>query len=96
MITAYKATPLGLQHLRAALHQGDHTLRPQVVEVSDAPSYYRLISLFEKKTGVGAVLNTSFNMHGYPLVANPEQALMTFENSELKFLSLESYIISKK
>jgi len=96
MITAYAATELGVEHLRAALHQGDHTLRPQVVEASASPKYHRLISLFEEKTGVGAVLNTSFNMHGYPLVATPDQALLTLKNSELKFLSLENYLISKK
>lgn len=95
MITAFEATELGVEHLRAALHQGDHTLRPQVVEKEASPDYYRLIQMFEEKTGVGAVLNTSFNLHGYPLVATPEQALMTLENSGLKHLTLESYLISK-
>ncbi len=96
MITAYAATELGVEHLRAALHQGDHTLRPQVVETTMSPDYHRLIRLFEKKTGVGAVLNTSFNMHGYPLVATPEQALMTLEQSDLKYLALENYLLAKK
>ena len=96
MITAYAATELGVQHLRAALHQGDHTLRPQVVEASASPDYYRLISLFKEKTGVGSVLNTSFNLHGFPLVATPEQALMTFDQSSLGYLALGSYLLSKK
>ncbi len=96
MITAYAATELGVEHLRAALHQGDHTLRPQVVEAAASPDYYRLISLFKEKTGVGAVLNTSFNLHGYPLVATPEQALMTLEKSELKYLALENYLLVKR
>lgn len=96
MITAFSATELGVQHLRAALHQGDHTLRPQVVEEAEASEYYRLIRHFEQKTGVGAVLNTSFNLHGYPLVATPDQALFTLENSGLKHLALGNYLISKK
>ena len=96
MITAFSASELGVQHLRAALHQGDHTLRPQVVEQADSPDYYRLIKCFEQKTGVGAVLNTSFNLHGYPLVATPEQALFTLEKSGLKHLALGNYLISKK
>jgi carbamoyltransferase len=95
MITAYAATELGVEHLRAALHQGDHTLRPQVIEQSANPDYYRLIQSFEKRTGVGAVLNTSFNLHGYPLVATPEQALMTFERSGLRHLALEGFYIAK-
>jgi len=95
MITAFEATELGVQHLRAALHQGDHTLRPQVVEKDANPDYYHLIRMFEAKTGVGAVLNTSLNLHGYPLVATPEQALMALENSGLKYLAIGPYLISK-
>ena len=95
MITAFAATDLAVQHLRAALHQGDHTLRPQVVERKANPDYYRLIQKFQQKTGVGAVMNTSFNLHGYPLVATPEQALMTLEKSGLRYLSLGLYLISK-
>jgi carbamoyltransferase len=96
MITAFKATPLGVQHLRAAMHQGDFTIRPQVLEKEVNPDYYRLLQAFEGRTGVGGVMNTSFNLHGYPLVASPEQALMTFENSGLQHLALGSFLISKK
>jgi carbamoyltransferase len=95
MITAFKATPLGIEHLRAAMHQGDHTIRPQVLTESANPSYYRLIQAFECRTGIGAVLNTSLNLHGYPLVATPEQALTTFEKSGLKHLLLGPFLISK-
>jgi carbamoyltransferase len=96
MITAFAASELGLIHLRAALHQGDHTLRPQVLEHSMNPDFYRLIKIFEDMTGVGAVLNTSFNMHGYPLVATIEQAILTFERSDLRFLVLGNYLLSKR
>lgn len=96
MITAYQATPLAQKELKAAMHQGDHTLRPQVVKREANPGYYRLIESFRKKTGVGAVLNTSLNLHGYPLVATPEQALMTLERSGLRHLALGSFLISKK
>lgn len=95
MITAYKATPRGQADLRAAMHQGDHTIRPQVVTPLGNPRYYRMISEFKKRTGVGAVMNTSFNLHGYPLVATPEQALMTFEKSGLRHLALGTFLISK-
>ena len=60
------------------------------------PSYHRLISLFADKSSVGALLNTSFNLHGYPLVSTPEQAVFTMENSALRYLALENYLISKK
>ena len=96
MINAYKATSKAVNDLRAALHQGDHTLRPQVLYKSSNPKYYKILSLFEKQTGIGGVLNTSFNLHGYPLVSSLEQALMTFENSGLKYLAIEKFLLSKK
>ncbi|MEW6117629.1 MAG: carbamoyltransferase C-terminal domain-containing protein [Nitrospirota bacterium] len=95
MITAFQATDIGVKELRAALHQGDHTLRPQILTEKANPDYYRLLKAFEARTGVGAVLNTSFNLHGYPLVATPQQALMTFEKSGLKHLALGPFLISK-
>lgn len=96
MITAYDASELGVEQLRAALHQGDHTLRPQVVTAEANPRYHRLISRFAEITGVGAVLNTSLNLHGYPLVATPAQAMFTFKNSGLNNLALGSYLVRKR
>lgn len=96
MITAFRATPLGVQHLRAAMHQGDFTIRPQVLKREVNPEYYRLLQAFERRTGVGGLMNTSFNLHGYPLVATPVQALMTFERSGLQNLALGSFLVSKK
>lgn len=96
MITAYKATPRGQIDLRAAMHQGDHTIRPQVVTPRGNPQYYRMISDFKERTGVGAVMNTSFNLHGYPLVATPEQAIETLARSGLQHLALGPFMISKR
>jgi len=58
--------------------------------------YYSLILEFKKKTGIGGVLNTSFNLHGEPLVCSPEDALRTLINSGLKYLALGPYLIRKK
>lgn len=96
MITAFKATPLGARHLQAAMHQADATLRPQVVKPQANPDYYRMIKAFERRTGVGAVLNTSLNLHGHPLVATPEQALSTLGQSGLKHLALGPFLVSKR
>lgn len=95
MITAFDATPKGVKNLKATIHHGDHSLRPQIVTKKSNLAYYQLISEFSRLTGVGALLNTSMNLHGYPLVCSPEQALFTFENSHLKHLALGSYLISK-
>jgi carbamoyltransferase len=71
-------------------------VRPQIVYKWQNPDYWRLINYFKQLTGIGGVLNTSFNLHGYPLVATLEQAIFTFENSGLKYLALENFLISKE
>jgi carbamoyltransferase len=96
MITAFKSTPLGQTHLRAAIHQKDKTLRPQIITQAKEPKLYRLLKKFEDLTAMGGVLNTSFNLHGSPLVGNLDQAWSTFMNSGLRHLSLENFLISKK
>ena len=48
------------------IHPHDATARPQILEAAWNPEYHALIRAFERRTGVGAVLNTSFNLHGEP------------------------------
>lgn len=96
MITAFQASADGKKDLCAALHQGDHTLRPQVLESHVNPSYYKLIEEFQSLTGIGALLNTSLNLHGFPLVATIEQAMQTMENSSLDHMLMGPFLISKR
>jgi carbamoyltransferase len=96
MIVTYDTTNEFQEKCRAAMHQGDKTARPQVVTKEMNPKYYKILEKFEKLTGIGAVLNTSLNIHGYPLVGTLDQALFTFENSGLKYVALENWLISKE
>ena len=96
MMLAYNATEKGKKELRAAMHQYDFTIRPQMVKKEHNPMYYNIIKEFEKLTGVGAILNTSFNLHGFPIVQGANDAFQTFKNSGLKHLVLENYLIQKK
>ena len=59
------------------------------------PDYYRLIEWFRDDTGIGAILNTSFNLHGYPIVETPADALNVLKNSELRYLAIGNYLVSK-
>ena len=95
MTMAFDTTDLGRKSLPAAIHPADGTVRPQIVINKTNPEYYDLISCFAEQTGVGALLNTSFNLHGSPIVGTLEQALYTFEQSELDGLILNSNIILK-
>ena len=80
----------------AAVHPADYTARPQIIEELWNKEYYQIIKTFEKETGIGGLLNTSFNLHGYPIVNDVEDALWVFENSGLRYLQLGNYIVYKK
>lgn len=86
MTMAFDSTTRAQQDFLAALHPADKTVRPQVLEESANPPYHALVSEFEKETGVGAVLNTSFNLHGEPIVCTPEDAIDTFNRSGIDIL----------
>lgn len=81
--------------IAAALHPYDFTARPQVVQEEMNPDYHRLIKEFEAITGRGVILNTSFNLHGYPIVDSPEDALFVLENSGLNNLAVGNYLVRK-
>jgi carbamoyltransferase len=82
--------------LVAAIHPQDATARPQILERSWNPEYHAVISEFERRTGVGAVLNTSFNLHGEPVVCSAADAVDTFERSGLPHVAVGHWLISKK
>ncbi len=79
----------------AGLHPYDKTARPQTVN-EWSPSYRKILEGFQRITGVGGVLNTSFNLHGYPIVGTPEIALWTLENSDLDTLAMGNWLIRKR
>ena len=79
----------------AAVHPYDFTCRPQTLNDCWNHDYSRVLETFEEHTGVGGLLNTSFNLHGYPIVCTPEQAIWTFENSELDALALGNFLIMR-
>ncbi len=95
MTCLFDSTKIAQKDLICAIHPIDFTLRPQILKESHNPSYYNLISQFRKKTNIGALLNTSFNLHGYPNVSSHDDAFITFKKSNLQFLIIENFIISK-
>ena len=96
MMLAFPTNPKRRDEIIAAIHPHDGTARAHIVDEAWNPPYYRVLREFEARTGIGAVLNTSFNLHGEPLVCSPEDAVDTFERSGLPHLALGRYLISKR
>jgi len=95
MTMSYYATE-DMQSLTPAVIHVDKTTRPQTLLREDNPRYYEIIKRFEKRTGVGIVLNTSFNMHGEPIVCSPKDALESFKKAKLDVLILGRFIVYGK
>jgi carbamoyltransferase len=74
----------------------DYSARIQTVAEADHPLYYRLIREFEKLTGCGVIINTSFNVRGEPIVCTPEDAFRCFMRTEMDYLVLGNFILAKK
>jgi carbamoyltransferase len=96
MTMAFDTTPLGQKEIPAALHPADQTARPQILERDKNPEYYEIIKAFEERTGVGAVLNTSFNLHGEPIALSADAALHTLEDSDLDDLVVGDFLVSRR
>jgi carbamoyltransferase len=73
----------------------DGSARPQLVERSANPVYWEMIDRFRRLTGIPAVVNTSFNLAGEPIVATAADAVSTFTRSELDLLVLGNLLVAR-
>ncbi len=72
----------------------DGTCRPQFVG-DENPPFRRLLEKVKETLGHGVVLNTSFNIHGDPMVCTPEDAIDTFRRTGVRYLFLEDYLVER-
>lgn len=94
MTAAYRVRPEGREAL-AGVTASDGTCRPQMVD-SSYGLYYDLLTHMKRRIGVGAVLNTSFNLHGEPIVATPADAIRTFDLCGADALVIGDYVVEPK
>lgn len=79
-----------------AITHVDYSARLQTVHKETNPRYHKLISKFEEKTGCAVIINTSFNVRGEPIVCTPEDAYKCFMRTDMDYLVLGNYILSKE
>jgi len=96
MTFALPSRPETYEEITAGSHPRDRTVRAQIVSQNANPGYHRLIGRFAALTGRGAVLNTSFNLHGYPIAYTTDDALDVLRNSELDRLALNHHLVRKR
>jgi carbamoyltransferase len=74
----------------------DYSSRVQTVCRETNPDYYDLIKEFEKITGYGLLVNTSFNVRGEPIVCTPADAYRCFMRTHIDYLVVGRLLLDKK
>ena len=79
-----------------AITHVDYSARVQTVDRERNPNLHLIMSEFEKMTGCGVLVNTSFNVRGEPIVCTPEDAYKCFMRTDMDVLVIEDYILYKE
>jgi carbamoyltransferase len=74
----------------------DGTARLQTVTEESHPHFYELLTEFGKISETNVLLNTSFNIRGYPILSTIEDALYALNNTQMDYVVIEDYLFSKK
>jgi carbamoyltransferase len=94
MTMAYEVTPRCRGRLAGVISVGG-TCRPQIVDDEDAGAFAELLREARQRWGVGVVLNTSFNIHGEPMVCTPDEAIDVFLRSGADALAIGPYFVER-
>jgi carbamoyltransferase len=78
-----------------AITHVDYSARIQTLTQSENPLLYELLLRFERSTGCGVLVNTSFNVRGEPIVCTPEDAYRCFINTEMDYLIVGDFVLER-
>lgn len=93
MTTAFRVRKEYLKLMEGVINI-DGTCRPHLVK-DENPRFRELLLKIKQRLGRGLVLNTSFNIHGEPMICTPDDALEMFQRTEINHLFLEDFLVAK-
>ena len=99
MTKAFNTTNEGKIKLSATIHPEDETVRPQQVYPKTCKRYFKLLKEFKKITGIGALLNTSLNLHEKPIIYKPIDIINEFillDKNYLEYIYIEDTLYELK
>ena len=94
MTMTFDCTAEFAQNYPAACHI-DNTARPQIVSYDDDPFMWEILKQYEEKTGLKALINTSFNLHNNPIIESEEVGFDSWLKSETDILVIGNVIIER-
>ncbi len=71
----------------------DGTARPQLVDADTSPDLHAILSAYHARTGLPALINTSFNLHEEPIVCTPGDAIRAFLQGRIDYLAIGDHLI---
>ena len=92
MTIALDVYPAWVEKISAAVHV-DNTARPQWISSEYNPSAYRILASFYEKTGIPALINTSFNSYEEPIVCNPTEAVFAWRKGYADVLAIGNILL---
>ncbi len=73
----------------------DYSARVQTVDERSGGRFFSLLEEFDRQTGCGVLINTSFNVRGEPIVCTPADAYRCFLRTGIDYLAMGSYLLAK-
>lgn len=78
-----------------SITHADNTARLQTVTEDSHEHFYDLLTEFGKISETNVLLNTSFNIRGYPILSTIEDALYALNNTQMDYVVIEDYLFGK-
>ena len=94
MTIACDVKPAWRERIPAVVHV-DGSARPQIVSRADNPLYFDILAAFKAKTGLPALVNTSFNVHEEPIVNRPEECRRALADGRVDFVVTQEGVWSR-
>jgi carbamoyltransferase len=94
MLFIHDVAPQWRERLAAVTHV-DGTARVQTVDAAENPLLHRMLGEFGTRTGIPAVVNTSLNTAGRPMVDSPRDALELFGSAPVDLLALGPFVVRR-
>jgi len=92
MTMCYNVKDKWLDKIPAVINTFDNTARPQIVNKKRNKHFYNILYNYYELSGVPALMNTSFNGHGEPIINSPEDALKHLVDNTIDYLIINNKI----
>ena len=90
MTMCYDTREEWIDKIPAVVHKVDKSARPQLV--FDYNPFYEVLVEYEKLSNIPVLLNTSFNVHGEPIIDGPDQAIKHLLDGVVDYLVMEDFV----